>query len=124
MVKKDLVFIIDDDVILNEVHALLLSKLYPEIIVETFTTASEAIEAIDKQKLPDTVFLDLHIPGERDTYFLDEHKTRSLTSDIYLMSALTYMNNPELLTTYPAIIEFISKPLLDHKIKHVFNHYA
>ena len=117
-------FIIDDDIILNEVHELLLSKLYPDITVETFTSAKDAIQAIDKQILPETVFLDLHIPGEKDTFFLDEHKARSLNSDIYLMSAMTYIESPQLLIAYPAIRDFISKPLLDHKIKSVFNHYV
>ena len=124
MVEKDLVFIIDDDVILNEVHEILLSKLYPDILVKSFTSAKGAIQAIERQILPDTIFLDLHIPGERDTFFLDEHKARSLNSDIYLMSSMTYIETPQLLITYPAIRDFISKPLLDHKIKAVFNHYV
>ena len=124
MVKEDLVFIIDDDLILNEVHKILFNKLYPDISLKTFTSATEAIQAIDNKEIPSTIFLDLHMPGERDTYFLDAHKTRNLTSDIYLLSSMAYFNDPELLSTYPAIQDFISKPLLEHKIKSVFNHYV
>ena len=124
MVKDDLVFIIDDDLILNEVHRILFNKVYPDITLKTFTTAQEAIQAIDNNEIPSTVFLDLHMPRERDTAFLDAHKSRNLTSDIYLLSSMVYFNDPQLLSTYPAIRDFINKPLLKHKIEAVFNHYV
>ena len=124
MIKEDKVFIIDDDLIINEIHSLLLNKLYPDIIVRTFTSSIEAIEAIDNQELPGTIFLDLHMPRESDSFFLDAHKSRNLTSDIYLMSSMTYLHNPQLLSSYPSIRDFISKPLLEHKIKSAFSHYA
>ena len=124
MVKEDKVFIIDDDLIINEIHSLLLNKLYPDIIVRTFTSSIEAIEAIDNQELPSTIFLDLHMPEESDSFFLDAHKSRGLTSDIYLMSSMTYLHNPQLLSSYPSIKDFISKPLLEHKIRSAFSHYA
>ena len=124
MIKEDKVFIIDDDLIINEIHSLLLNKLYPDIIVRTFTTSIAAIEAIDNQELPGTIFLDLHMPEESDSFFLDAHKSRNLTSDIYLMSSMTYLHNPQLISSYPSIRDFISKPLLEHKIKSAFSHYA
>ena len=124
MVKEDMVFIIDDDLIINEIHSLLINKLYPDILVKTFTSSIEAIEAIDNQELPGTIFLDLHMPEESESFFLDAHKSRHLTSDIYLMSSMTYLHNPQLLSSYPSIRDFISKPLLEHKIRSAFSHYA
>ena len=124
MVKEDMVFIIDDDLVINEIHTLLLNKIYPDILVKTYTSATQAIQAIDEQELPGTIFLDLHMPGEGETFFLDAHKSRHLTSDIYLMSSMPYLDNPQLLSTYPAVRDFISKPLLEHKIRSAFNHYA
>jgi response regulator of citrate/malate metabolism len=124
MVKEDLVFIIDYDLILNEIHTILLNKTYPNITIKSFTREAEAIQAIDNQELPATIFLDLHIPGERKSFFLEAHKTLKLTGDIYLMSSLSYIDDPDLLSTYPAIKDFISKPLLEHKTKPVFSHFA
>jgi response regulator of citrate/malate metabolism len=124
MVKENMVFIIDDDLIINEIHSLLINKLYPDILVKTFTSSIEAIQAIDDQELPGTIFLDLHMPGETETFFLDEYKSRYLTSDIYLMSSLPYLENTQLLSSYPAIVDFISKPLLKHKLRSAFNHYV
>jgi response regulator of citrate/malate metabolism len=124
MVKEDMVFIIDDDLIINEIHALLINKVYPDILVKTFTSSIAAIEAIDNQELPDTIFLDLHMPEEDETFFLDAHKSRHLTSDVFLMSSMHYLDSPQLLPSYPAIVDFISKPLLEHKLRSVFNHYA
>lgn len=124
MVKDELVFIIDDDLILNEIHTLLLNKAYPNILIKSFTRANEAIQAIDNQEIPGTIFLDLHIPGESETLFLEAHKTRNLTSSIYLISSVSYLDDPQLLSTYPAIRDFISKPLLEHKFKPAFKRYA
>ena len=124
MVKEDLVFIIDDDLIQNEIHTLLLNKIYPDVLVRTYTSAREAIEAIEDQEEPAIIFLDLHMPGVSETFFLEAHKNRSLTSDIFLISSMAYIDDPRILTRYPAIKDFISKPLLEHKIKSIFNHYA
>lgn len=124
MIKEELVFIIDDDLIQNEIHALLLGKIYPGVKVRTFSSATVALKAIDANSLPIVIFLDIHMPGESDTFFLDAHKDRGLASEIYLISSLAYYDNPQLFATYPAVKDFISKPLHEHKIKAVFNEYA
>ena len=80
MVKEDMVFIIDYDLIINEIHALLINKIYPDILIKVFTSS---IKAIDNQELPGTIFLDLHMSEESEFFPLDAHKSRHLTSDIY-----------------------------------------
>ena len=122
MVKEELVFIIDDDLMQNEIHTLLLNKVYPNILVKTFTSASDAVQAIDNQELPGVIFLDLHIPGEDETIFLKAHKNRGLSSEIYLLSSIDFIDEQGLFSTFPAIKDFICKPLLDHKIKSIFNY--
>ena len=124
MYSDELVFIIDDDLIQNEIHTIMLSKIYPSIRVITYTRAIQAVHALDENKIPTHIFLDLHMPGESETLFLDAHINRKLNSDIYLMSSVPYLEDESLITTYPAIKGFIGKPLLEHKIKHVFNLYV
>ncbi len=124
MVKEDLVFIIDDDLVQNEIHTMLLNKIYPNILVKTYTNANRALQNLDSFEQPGTIFLDLHMPGEDVKKFLEAHKSKGLLSEIYLMSSLVYFNDAELLKNYPAIRDFISKPLLENKLKSVFNHYA
>ena len=124
MLKYGTVFIIDDDLMQNEIHAILLHKIYPGINIKTFKSSDDAIKAIDSQELPDIVFLDLHLPGEDQSLFLDAHEKRKLNSDIYLMSALAFINDQSLSKQYSAVKEFISKPLLEHKIKHIFKQFA
>jgi len=124
MIKDDLVFIIDDDLMQNEIHSMLFNKIYPDVVVKIFTTYAEALLAMENQELPVIIFLDLHIPQERETTFLEEHRNRGLTSDIYLMSSMDFIDEQGLISTYPAIVDFIRKPLLEDKIKHAFNHYA
>ena len=117
-------FIVDDDEVQNEIHAILLKKVDPEAEVYTFLSSRAAIEFIDTGKTPDLVFLDLYIPGEVETSFLAEHQARNCSSDIYLMSSVAYLSEPELAIKYPAIKDFISKPLLDYKIRSIIGHYA
>lgn len=121
---EKLVFIVDDDIVQNEIHSILLKKVDPGTIVKSFVTAQKAIDAIDSGHMPDVIFLDLHIPGESETRFLEEHKSRDLDGDIYLMSSMAYFNDPKLMTNYPAIKDFITKPLLDHKLRSVLKHHA
>jgi FixJ family two-component response regulator len=124
MVKEDLVFIIDDDLAQNEIHTMLLNKIYPNILVKTYTNAAQALQDLDSYGQPGTIFLDVHMPGEDVTLFLETHKSRRLESEIYLMSSLIYFNDTRMQENYPAIRDFISKPLLEYKLKSVFNHYA
>jgi FixJ family two-component response regulator len=124
MVKEDLVFIIDDDLVQNEIHTMLLNKIYPNILVKTYTDATRALQDLNSFGQPGTIFLDLHMPGQDVAIFLEAHKSRGLTGEIYLMSSLVYFNDARMMSEYPAIREFISKPLLEYKLKSVFNHYA
>lgn len=117
-------FIVDDDALQNEIHSLILGKIDPEARVLSFTTSAEAFAAMDNDLSPEIIFLDLHIPGEDATSFLDGHKARNSPGDIYLMSSLAYLDEPELQENYPAIKDFISKPLLDYKLKNVLRLYA
>jgi len=124
MINNNLVFIIDDDLLQNEIHELLLYKSFPDIEIKSFSRASEALSYIDKNGAPQIIFLDIHIPGEDETMFLDNFKKRGLDSEIYLMSSIPYLDNKSFYADYPAIKDFISKPLLDNKVRPLFNHYA
>lgn len=124
MIHNNLVFIIDDDLMQNEIHELLLHKSFPDIEIKSFTRGAEALRYIDKHVAPQIIFLDINIPGENDTTFLDKFKSRGLESEIYLMSSIPYLDNKSFYDDYPAIKDFISKPLLENKVRPLFNHYA
>ena len=117
-------FIVDDDAMQNEIHSILLKKVDPAAEVYTFLTAKAALKFIDTGKVPDVVFLDLHIPGEEENSFLEAHKVKNYSSDIYLMSSVAYLDNPSLAKNYPAVKDFISKPLLDYKLRSILSDYA
>lgn len=121
---EKLFFIVDDDIVQNEIHSILLKKVDPDARVLSFNSTKSAFESIDNGQAPDVIFLDLHIPGEGNDSFLEEHNLRNCSGDIYLMSSVAYLNQPELLAKYPAIKDFISKPLLDYKLRSVIRHYA
>ncbi len=120
MKNNSLVFIIDDDIIQNEIHELLIKKSFPEKEVHTFNNSEDALAAIDNQLTPAIIFLDLHLPGESKTFFLDEYNKRQLKCDVYLMSSMAYLEDSSILTKYSQLKDFISKPLLEQKLKAVF----
>ena len=124
MIHNNLVFIIDDDILQNEIHELILHKSFPDIEIKSFTRTSEALSYIDNNIAPQIIFLDINIPGENGTRFLDKFKKRGLESDIYLMSSIPYLDYKDSYADYPAIKDFISKPLLENKVRPLFNHYA
>ena len=124
MIDNNLVFIIDDDLLQNEIHELILLKSIPDIEVMTFPNGNEALRYLIKNAAPQIIFLDIHIPGEDETTFLKELKNRGLESEIYLISSMPYLDNPSLYSEYPAIKDFMSKPLLGNKVKHLLRHYA
>ena len=117
-------FIIDDDILQNQIHSLLLKKVDPNAEIRSFQTCKTAIAEIKQGVNPEIIFLDLNIPGEGVADFLDYHLLASLSGDIYLISSAAYMDNPEIMTRYPAIKGFISKPLLDYKIKSILGDAA
>jgi response regulator RpfG family c-di-GMP phosphodiesterase len=122
MIHNNLVFIIDDDLLQNEIHEILLRKSFPDLEVKSFTRSSEALRYIEKNGSPQIIFLDIHIPGEDKSVFLNKFKRRGLDSDIYLMSSMPYLDNESFYAEYPAIKDFISKPLLENKVRRLFNH--
>ena len=121
---EKLFFIIDDDSLQNEIHTILLNKFIPEAKVQCYLNSKKAITALEKGLNPDIIFLDLNIPGEGVTDFLDAHQRKNYQSEIYLMSSLVYIDDTKLMKKYPAIRDFITKPLLDYKLKSIVRQYA
>ena len=117
-------FIVDDDAMQNEIHSILLKKVDPEAEVFTFLSSKAAFQLMDSGKMPDIIFLDLHMPGEDDEGFLTEHHSRNSSGDIYLMSSVAYLDQPGLMSKYSAIKDFIAKPLLDYKLRSILGHYV
>jgi response regulator of citrate/malate metabolism len=117
-------FIVDDDAMQNEIHSILLRKVDPEAKVYTFLSSKAAFDQIDSGNMPDLIFLDLNIPGEGQKDFLEEHRSRNCTSDIYLMSSAAYLEDSDLTMKYTAVKDFVNKPLLDYKLRSIIGHYA
>jgi len=124
MMHDNLVFIIDDDLLQNEIHELILLKSIPDVEVKSFSSGKEALNYLDKNNAPQIIFLDVHIPGEDETTFLKNFKSKGFESDIYLMSSLPYLERQSRYSEFPAVKDFISKPLLTNKIGPLFNLYA
>jgi response regulator of citrate/malate metabolism len=116
------IFIVDDDQMQNEIHSIIIKKLYPNISVITFRLVEEAVKELQSYNIPEILFLDLHIPGNRITDLLEIQKSMELDFDVYLISSLSYLDEFSLLEQYPAIKGYITKPLQEHKLRMIINH--
>ncbi len=116
MERKKTIYIIDDDLMQNEIHTLILDKVYPDYQVKTFTRYQDALDHLAADR-PHLLFLDLNIPGEDVRTFLRQLKDMALDTDVYLISSRPYLVDTSLLTECPAVKDFISKPLLEDKLR-------
>ena len=116
------IFIVDDDQMQNEIHSIIINKLYPNVKVSTFRLVDDAVKEIQGYNVPEILFLDLHIPGNSITDLLNLQKSMDLQFDVYLISSLSYVNDLSLFEKYPAIKGYIPKPLQEHKLRMIINH--
>lgn len=123
-VNESMIFIVDDDQVQNEIHSIIIKKLYPGFQIRTFTHVSEAVKELLNYHMPDILFLDLHMPGDDIVSLLDVQKSSDMDFDVYLISSLAHMNDLSILKKYPKIKGFIPKPLQEHKLRTIIGHFA
>jgi len=114
------ILLIDDDPVYNEINALLLKKLYPDINVHQTTSVDMAIEHIQRQSSPpDLIFLDLNLPGKGGLEFIKVYRKHFNQNNIYLLSSASQLLNKEIRQTYKQVAGVIEKPLQEHKLKQI-----
>ena len=121
--EDKLIFIIDDDIVQNEIHTILLNKVFPDTHIISFNSAEKALKVLQEQN-PKYIFLDLNMPNDGNSVLLDAHLKLKLNSEIYLMSSTPYLDDSSVFSKYPAVKDFIAKPLLAHKLKNILNEFV
>lgn len=102
------IYLVEDDEIYAQFVKKALSNSNPKYSINTFTTAEDALKAING-KLPDVMIVDYKLPGMSGIDFYESIKSR-ITDDnkVIMLSALDDGN---------MVLSFIQKGVRDYVIK-------
>jgi DNA-binding response OmpR family regulator len=102
------IYLIEDDEIYAQFVKKALGNSYPKYNIKTFTTAEDALTAING-KLPDVMIVDYKLPGMSGIDFYEKIKSRMTDSNkVIMLSALDDGN---------MVLSFIQKGVRDYVIK-------
>jgi CheY-like chemotaxis protein len=122
------VFCIDDDDINHYISQKYINSLLVNPKIKTFINCEDAIFELlnidNFDELPDYIFLDINMPVMNGWDFLDVFDRLRIDPlgkiEIYIVSSSVFAEDIDKSRSYPTVKEFISKPLSQEKLKHVF----
>ena len=118
MIKYDLTYIIDDDLIFVFVLKKILSKIEGFNTIENIKNGHDAIINLkllydNKEEFPDIIFLDINMPVLDGWQFLEEVERLPFKDklNIYIVSSTIDTREIEKYKEYATVKKFISKPV-------------
>lgn len=108
-VKK--ILLVDDDEDDREFFILVLGNIDPSLICETAENGKIAIQVLEKNELPDIIFLDLNMPVMNGTQFLTQIKQHELFKHIPVIILSTSSDSASIAQAAQlGAMGFITKP--------------
>jgi CheY-like chemotaxis protein len=124
--QRKRVMLIDDDAITNLINTKII-KMNFDFSVNAYINAQVALEQFRQwlekgsEQLPDIIFLDINMPIMDGWEFLDEFQKfpKSLLQrcKVFMLTSSIDLEDIEKAKNYPAVHEFISKPLTADKLR-------
>jgi CheY-like chemotaxis protein len=109
--------LVDDDEVINLVHAEVIKRILQDVKLEVFQSGTQLLEYIGEQNSQplDVIFLDIRMP-EMDGFEVLENleKTNSLlvkNSRLYVLSSTLDERDLNKAKSNPMVTDFIGKPL-------------
>jgi CheY-like chemotaxis protein len=125
------IFLIDDDVLVNFLNQETIKDSYPDINVRSFESATDALESIKKlintfnSSLPQLILLDINMPVMDGWEFLEEFDQlpQHLLNHckVIIHTSSIDPRDIEKAKSYPAVIDYITKPLNIQTMAKIFN---
>ncbi|GAB4395838.1 MAG: response regulator [Microscillaceae bacterium] len=115
------VLLIDDDPINNIVNQKLLKKFNPHLEITEFLNAKEALRFLeDSSTVPEVILLDINMPEMNGWEFLGAYQALRLNCRLYLLTSSIAQEDMKRAKSFPEVVDFLVKPLDQHKIKRIF----
>jgi response regulator of citrate/malate metabolism len=122
----DLTYIIDDDSTFVFVLKKLLKKIENFNEIRNIVNGEEAVTVLENhysngETFPDIIFLDINMPMLDGWQFLEEIEQSNYHQkcNIYIVSSTIDVNEIEKSKNYASVKGFISKPVLENKLKDI-----
>ena len=113
------IMLVDDDALTNKMHQMILSRYQKDKTVIAYSDPRSALNDVRK-KIPDLIFLDINMPDIDGWKFLKIMSDYQIKVDVIILSSSIDPNEIIRAKSFPAVKDFIIKPLTYDKIKHLF----
>lgn len=110
------IVLVDDDVITNRLHQMLIRKHYTEKKIALFNDPEIALGYI-KENNPDLILLDLHMPEIDGWKFLEMMEEHELFVDVIIVSSSIDPREKLRAKSFMCVKDFFVKPLTAEKVK-------
>jgi CheY-like chemotaxis protein len=125
------IFLIDDDPVFVYLTKKIICSVNGGCEIMEFSDGELAIDHLrticgDSTSLPDIIFVDLSMPVMDGWEFLDEYtqlqSKLSKSIELFIVSSSISPQEVERSKTYPAVLDFLIKPVAKGKIAEIMSH--
>jgi len=118
--KSKHIVLVDDDVITNKIHQMLISKLQMDKRVVLFDKPEQALQYV-LENTPDLILLDLHMPEIDGWKFLQLLEEHHIETDVIIVSSSIDPVERTRAQQFICVKDFLTKPLTYDKVKLIFD---
>jgi len=115
------IVLVDDDVITNKMHKMLIRKHPSEKKVVVFDNPQKALAYISQHK-PDLILLDLHMPHIDGWRFLEMMEELNIFIDVVIVSSSIDPREHSKAKSFLCVKDFYTKPLTIEKVNQLLDH--
>lgn len=114
------IVLVDDDMITNKMHKMLIRKHPSEKRIIVFDNAQKALVYI-RQQTPDLILLDLHMPDVDGWRFLEMMEELNIFIDVVIVSSSIDPGEYAKAKSFLCVKDFYTKPLTTEKVNQLLD---
>jgi len=124
--KRNLIFLVDDDPMSNVFNSMMIRKKYPSMEIIAFTSAEEALSNLRSagSRKPALIFLDLNMPVLNGWDFLEEFQKLSLAIDITLLTSSNEIEDMARSKEFVEVKHYLVKPISANALEEVMKKFV